>query len=181
MTLRWPTRQVYASVALHLRTGLDALGWFDNPPSLGNTLIAIWDDDHVPEAAVAGAEAPKPNTIGLSLGDLPDHRPQEIGGGLYAVEMPLFVDIYGETRSMSLTIADDVTGILQGALWASSRYVPLYDHSKTPAELLTDRACEVHDVEGRWPANADAGAEWRRKWRVIAFSATVYFPGPGNE
>ena len=174
--MRWPTRQLQASVEKHLREGLTALDWFADPP-VNTAHPVVWDPDHDTEGLVAGGGPQAENLIGLSVGDVPDTRPQEIGQGLVAVNVPVFVDIYGENRSVSLNLSDDVMGILQGEVWSNSRYVPFYDFSVTPALLVTDRAIEARIVEARWPGQGAglAQVEWKRRWRVVSFTATCYF------
>lgn len=150
-----------------------SLGWA--APTFAENPIH-WDYDHDAEAVVAGGGPQVPNTVGLSLGAIPDHIEQELGatqGGLHAVAIPVFLDIYGESRAVALNLADDLTGILQGVLWAPSRYVPLYDLSVDPPTIIPDRACEMTGIEARWPAGRDV--EWRRRWRIVNATATVYY------
>lgn len=174
--MRWPTRQLQASVERHLRLGLTSLGWFQDPP-VNTANLLTWDPDHDTEGLVAGGGPQADNLIGLSVGDVPDNRPQEMGQGLVAVNIPIFVDIYGENRSIALNLSDDVMAILQGEAYTSSRYVPFYDHSQEPPVLVTDRAIEMRMVEARWPgAAAGLGlVEWRRRWRVVNATATYYY------
>lgn len=178
--MRWPTRQLQASVEKHLREGLSSLLWLANPP-IHTQHPLTWDPDHDTEGLVAGGGPQAQNLIGLSVGDVPDNMPQEIGQGLVAVNVPVFVDIYGENRSVALNLSDDVMGILQGEVWTPSRYIPFYDHSTNPPTLVTNRAIEARYVEARWPgAQAGLGlVEWRRRWRVVSFTATMYFNTSG--
>lgn len=178
--MRWPTRQVQASIALHVKTALDDLGWFADVPTLTEYPVR-WDADFDPEGMVSGGGPTGENLIGLSLGDTPDNVAQEMGGGLLAVNVPVFIDVYGEKRGVALNLSDDIQGVLQGELWTPSRYIPLYDHSQDPPVLVTDRALEARMVEAAWPSGGSgvAVAEWRRRWRVVRFTATSYFNSAG--
>lgn len=177
--MRWRTRHILVNVNEHLRAGMTSLGWLATPPAFAENPITF-AADHDPEAVIAGGGPAVPNTVGLSIGDVPDNKVQELGAGLYSIDYPVFIDIYGENRSTALNIGDDISGILQGELWAPSRYIPLYDRSVTPlGPVLTDQTCEVNQIEARWPAGM--GQEWRRKWRIVSFTATLYFIGPGND
>jgi len=178
--IRWPTRALKASVGLHVVTGLTSLGWMTDPPGFAQNPIHF-DDDHDVEKIVAGGGPQVVNTVGLTVGDVPDAAAQELGGGLSSINYPVFFDIYGEDRSTALNIGDDIVGILQGAVLSTSRYIPLYDFSLTPAPpassaLLTDQTCEARLIEAKW-ASGTQQAEWRRRWRIVTFTATVYFVG----
>jgi hypothetical protein len=174
--LRWPTRQLHQSIANHLKAGMTALGWFEIPNPNGLTTGLLWDPDYDVEEHVLGDAAPVPNLIGISMEMTPDSRPQEMGGGIVSVSYPVTIDIYGENRSQALNMGDDIMAILRGEQWAPSRYIPLYDHSQTPPELLTDRVCEATLIEGRWPAGTQV--EWRRRWRIVNFTAQEFYTGP---
>lgn len=175
--MRWRTGHVQRSVARHLYSGLTSLGWFDDPARYTETPF-VWEPDHDPDAVAAGNGPAKPNTIGLSIGDVPDILPQELGGGLQSQNIPVFVDIYAEKRGIARNLGDDVQGILQGEVWAPSRYVPFYDFSASTPTLVTDQAIEARGVEARWPVGA---GDWRRRWRVVSFTAVVYWTGAGND
>jgi len=175
--LRWASRMMQRSISTHVKTGLTNLGWFATPPGFADNPIT-WDDDHDTEGAVAGGVAPVGNTVGLSIGDVPDSAVEELGGGLLSIDYPVFFDIYGENRSTALNIADDIVGILQGELWSPSRYIPLYDQSQSPPTLLTQECCEARLVEARW--NVGTQVEWRRRWRIVTFTATRYYIGSGE-
>lgn len=174
--MRWPTRQMQRSVALHLQSALTDLGWLADVPTQTEYVVRF-DPDHDPEGLVSGGGPQGENLIGLSLGDVPENRPEEMGDGLVSVSVPVFIDIYGENRSTALNISDDVLQVLQGQLWTPSRYIPLYDHSQTPPLLVTDRALEAREIEAAWPSGGAGTAvpEWRRRWRVVKFTATTYF------
>lgn len=179
--LRWPTRTIQGSISDCLKSAMTTLGWFD--PSKGwlaETETINWDPDHDVETAVAGQTPPKLNTVGISIGSIPDYVVQELGAGLQAVDIPVFIDIYGESRAIALNIADDLVAVLQGEQVKLSRYIPLYDHSVTPHTLITTMACEARLVESVWPSGGDT-AEWKRGWRAIHFTATVYWVGAGND
>lgn len=179
--MRWPTRMLRASISLHIKSNLTTLGWFADPPGFAQHPIN-WDEDHDAEAVVAGGTPPPMNTVGLTVGDVPDAKARELGDGLTSIDYPVFLDVYGEDRSTAMNIADDIVGILQGAL-TPSRYIPLYDHSHDPAPpdvsaLITDETCEARLIEARWPTGMQ---EWRRRWRIVSFTATHYFNGGTGE
>ena len=178
--MRWPTRQLQASIEKHLREGMTALGWFTDPPQHTADPV-VWDPEHDTEGLVAGGGPQASNLIGLSVGDVPDTRPQEIGQGLVLVSVPVFLDVYGENRSVALNIGDDLQGILTGEVWSPSRFIPFHDFTTDPPTLVTDRAIEARLVEAVWPGTGSGlqYAEWRRRWRVVRFTADVYFNTAG--
>jgi hypothetical protein len=174
---RWATRHVQRSIAKRVWAALDDLGWFETEPGFAEHPIT-WDADHDTESAVAGEEAPPPNLVGLSMMDVPDSQVEECGAGLYSIDYPVTFDIYGENRSVASNISDDIQGILQGVL-APSRYIPLYDFSTVEdGVLVTEETCEARFIEARWVGGS--GTEWRRRWRVVQFTATRFFTGPGE-
>lgn len=171
--LRWPTRSIQRAVGEHLKAGLTALGWFTSPRPDFAEFPITWDPEHDTEEVISGEGPAAPNTVGISTGDVPDQRPEELGGGLWSVSIPGFIDIYGENRSIALSIGDDVQRILQGQLWTPSSYIPLYDYTTLPKSLITDQTCEATLIEARWPGGG--ASEWRRKWRVVNFTAVWMF------
>lgn len=175
--MRWRSGQVQASVSKHLKDGLSSLGWFDDPPRWTATNF-VWDPDHDPEAVAAGNGPANPNTIGLSLGDVPDNSILDLGGGLQSVNIPVFIDIYAENRATARNLGDDIQQILQGELWTRTRYIPLFNHNVTPAVVDHTQALEARIVDARWTSGP---GDWRRRWRVVSFTATVYFTGGGND
>ena len=175
--MRWRTGHVQASVSRHLHAGMTSIGWFDSPPRWTETPF-VWDPDFNAEQVLAGGGPASTNTIGISLGDVPENSILDLGGGLQSINMPIFVDIYAENRNTARNVGDDIQQILQGELWATSRYIPLYDFAQTPPHLDTSQALEARLIEARWPPGA---GDFRRNWRVVSFTATCFFNGAGND
>lgn len=177
MTIRFRSSQIQDSTARHLKAALTALGWLDDPPRWTDTPF-VWDPDFDPEAVDESDGPPARNTIGLSIGDIADNVINDLGGGLQSVNVPIFVDLYSEKRGISLNLSDDLQQVLQGELWSPSRYIPLYDHSQDPPVLNTDVALEARLVEARWGTGTQS---WRRTWRIVSFTGTLYYVGAGND
>lgn len=170
-SVRWKSGQVQAAIAKHLEDGLTSLGWMDVPPRWTSTPFR-WDPDFDAEAFAEGTDMPTPNVVGLSLGNIPDVEPEELGDGLRSIDFPVFVDIYTESRGISLNLSDDIQAILAGELWTTSRYIPLYDQTQQPPTLMTDNALEARTVMARWPEGAD---RYKRRWRIVNFTARYYW------
>ncbi len=185
--MRWRPRHVWRSASDHLFDGLADGDWpVHRPgtpvPSVPDWAVApvLWLEAQPEEAA--GSDPIVPTTVGITIGDIAGRVAEEMGAqftqGLHSIDVPVFVDIYGANRSVSLSLASDILDILDGALWAPSNFIPLYDYSEDPRALVVEEAIEVNQVRSIWPQAADATTvAWKRAWRVVSFTATCYFQG----
>jgi hypothetical protein len=177
--LRWRTVHLQNSVKDLLTAALTDLGWIADPiPSYITSPVSI-EEDWDAEMALAGQGPNNPNTVGISTGDLGDSIPYELGsnfGGLMAYRYPVFMDVYGESRAVATRLSDDIRDVLLGELFTATRFLPIYDHSTSPATLVVDQPVEQCNVEARWPSGVGE-QDWKRAWRVVAMTAVWYFNG----
>jgi hypothetical protein len=177
--MRWPIRSLQQSTSDHLKAAMTSLGWLPDMPGWATSPM-VWAPDHDAEN-VAGGAGPAPNTVGISVGTIDDRQYVELGSGLSATNVPVFIDIYGENRPMAMNIMDDITSVLSGDLVTTSRYIPLFDYSTDPPTLTLDMACEARLIQSRWAAQGPQPVEWRKAWRIVNFTATLYRGGNPND
>lgn len=163
--MRFRSRHVHKTVADAIEAELTALGWVNSPVNFGTTPATFLEF----QPDVAGVKI-LPNTIAITLGDEPPITDVELGDGIVSLDYPVFVDIYGEKRSISLSIASDVKDYLQ------DRYMTVLDYSGTTPATTTeyieiDRDSVLMDT----PAQVAASQDIRRNWIVVKAMVTVYF------
>lgn len=169
MSLRFRARHVHKTLADHLEAELASLGWVDPPVNFETLPITFLE--YQPEDA--GREI-KPNTVAITLGDESGDEPQELGassGGLWAVEYPVFVDIYGANASLAISIASDVKDVLGDLSLNVRDFVADPLGVETPDRLWVER--ETVAVE-RPPASLGS-PDLRKYWRVVKAVVTVRF------
>lgn len=169
MTLRFRTRHTAKTLADHLEAELASMGWVDPPINFETVPITFLE--YQPEDA--GREI-LPNTVAITLGDESADEPLELGassGGLWSVEYPVFVDIYGANASIATSIAGDVKTVLGDLVLAVKDFVADPLGVDTPELLYVDR--ETVSVE-RPPASVGS-PDLRRYWRVVKGIVTVRF------
>lgn len=177
--LRFRSRHVQETIASYLKQYLAQLGWVDAPVNFGTTPVTFMLFPPEDERATKG-EIP-PNRIAITLGNEPDELEEQLGGGLYSVAYPLFVDIYGEHFSISRSIGNDVKDLL------TRKAIDLFDWTladETHAPVQVPGAwIEFNNVAGpRMPAGATTAEGFRRYWRVVQAVALTTFSDvlPGN-
>jgi hypothetical protein len=161
------SRHVHQTVAKFIEEQLANNGWVNDPVNFGTS--AVHFEEFQPEEA--GTDL-VPNTVSISLGDVPEQQLEQLGGGLYSLSVPIFVDIYGAKISISVSIADDVRRLL------TDRALPLFDWTDPANPVAMDTSyIEFERVIGpRQPmAAAAASADLKRNWRVVKLTAVAYF------
>lgn len=105
----------------------------------------------------------QPNAVAFTEGAMPDDTDLEIGGGLQETKHTIFIDIFGETISMSKAIAGDLRSILIGRPEGCSRYLTLLDAqgNTVPGHLI-----HFEDVEVAFPDGLD-----QPNWGVVKATA----------
>ena len=160
-------RHAHETVVQFVVQQLTVNGWVEVPTNFGVTPVHF--EEIQPEEA--GKDL-TPNTVSITLGDVPEQRLEQLGGGLYSLAIPIFVDIYGEKANVAVSIADDVRRLL------TDRAIPIFDftHPDNPVPKV-GAYIEFEQVVGpRKPAAAaEASAELRRNWRVVKATAVSYF------
>jgi len=164
--IRHKQRLVHKQLVDVLQAGLAEMGWVNEPVLFAATPVTLVD--YQPEER---GKPIAPNTVAISMGDEQDDAGAELGsamGGLQSVEIPLFVDIYGEQQAISIALGADVKYLLK------NKVMPLLGWDGAP----TGATLEIDDVFGpETPGEANtAGAEnFKRHWRVVKARTITYF------
>lgn len=110
------------------------------------------------------------NTVGLSEGRMPDDEELQMGGGLDASTHTFFVDIYGETRSITKALAGDVRSIFTGRAPGARRVLTLPDYSQPGEPVLPGHLVHFEDVEVEFPDGLG-----QTNWAVVKLTAIHEF------
>lgn len=109
------------------------------------------------------------NTLSITLGDGGSDDEMQLGGGLYDVIYPLFIDVYGVNGGIALSIAEDVKGLINYGMKINA-----LDYTTDAAGVATDEWIEFEDVTGpEKPAAAAFAADFRKHWRIVKATVRV--------
>jgi len=169
MTMRHRTRHIHKTLCDVVLAGLTKDGWITDPLGLaginyGATAVTFMEIQ--PEEA--GLEI-QPNTVAVTLGNQAPMQEAELGGGLYASEYVFYVDVYGESWSVTASLCDDIRTYVEPLRMQAN------DYTTGTAVASTDHFIEIDEVQEDDPPAAGAGD--RRYWRVLSGVLTVYLPG----
>lgn len=163
MTLpRFRSRHLLQTCLDHIETGLRTAGWIDAPVNFGTTPVTFLEVQ-----PSEGGITVAPNTVAVTLGDEPEDRDEELGAGLQSCDYTLFVDIYGASNSVSMSLADDIKTLLKHTA------LPLVDYGASATGVPTDHRIEFHTVVVDRP-NLVTGLD-KRYWRTVKATAALYF------
>ncbi len=163
MALRFRPRHLQRTLLAHLRADLD--GWITEPTNFGTRPITVLD--YQPDEAGVQIE---PNTLALTLGDWAAERPEQLGGGLASNDYAVFIDFYGASAAIALSVVADIHHLFTNAEF------PLLDYSTDPPTETSEYiVCE--DVVVERPLAALASSDFRRSWRVVKLTASVVHGG----
>ena len=166
--IRYSSRAIHYSVATHIETQLRDLGWMDaSTTPFGAPALDIRTS--TPRPYQTDTASIVPGAVAITLGDNEDAEPQEIGGPLYLIEYPMFVDIYMDKDAHALAVAQDVWDICAGRINGTSRYLPVTD--LTTGNLATGWLIELTDLERTRPVH-----DLKVHWQVVKVTASTYFP-----
>lgn len=155
-------RLIHDNIYFVVRDGLEELGWLDSgrhhkPVDIRSGQVSI---DEVVE----------PNIVCVTVEDVTEEE-AEMGSMLAENIWSYYVDVYGESESLSLELATDIKDILQGRFTTTvSRGGPnveIYDLTQDSATPIV--VCNV-DIEGL-DVNKSRYFEkpYQRHWRVVSF------------
>lgn len=176
--LRFRTRHVHQTVTDYVKTAMQALGWGDaalpaNDPlnaaiPFGTTPVT-WMDIQPDEEGVPIV----PNTVAITLGDAGVDDLQQLGGGYYELELPVFFDVYGENQGIAQSIASDVKDVVNYQL-----SIPVKDYTSSTAGTDTTELILFDDISGpERPPASQIAADVRRHWRLVRGRVCVYHGG----
>lgn len=160
-------RHAHKTVATFLEQQLAVNGWVTPPTNFGATPVTF--REVIPEDI---GDDLVPNTVAILAGDVGSQRLEQLGGGLFSIDIPIFVDVYGEKSQIAVSICDDIRRLLH------DRCIQTFDFTDPANPVpLTGSYIDFDRVLGpqRPLAAAEASAELRRNWRVVRATATSYF------
>lgn len=166
--MRFRTRHVHKTVADYIEGMMFDLGWGDASLPLSHpnnadvpfqarpiTWVEVQPDENGDDVA--------PNTVAITLGNETNDDLLQMGGGLYEVEIPLFIDIYGENQAIALSIAGDIKSIINYDL-----HIPVKDYTNGDPGVDTTEVIEFDLVHGPERPTASIGSpDFRKFWRVV--------------
>lgn len=164
---RFRSRHVHKTVAEFLEEKLGQLGWITAPVNFNTTPVTFKEIQ--PDENGITVET---NTVSVTAGDLGADEEIQLGGGLYEVAIPIFVDVYGEKASVSQSIAEDLKEQM-----AYGRVLPLLDWSDVQNPVAVAGAyIEMENVIGpERPQASQVSQDFRRNWRVVKAEAHVIY------
>lgn len=163
--LRFHARHIHYTVCDYIETGLIAAGW--NVPMLGASTGVTFQRTQPEEEG----NKVTPNTVAISYGNELNDQLEELGGGMWSVKLPIFVDVYMELGSISMSIAADVKDLVtrEKAMFVS-------DYTNPTSPVVSDELLYFEDVLGpEKPPAATVATDFKRHWRVVKMIAHVYY------
>lgn len=164
--LRHAARHIHHTVADHIETRLDSLGWTSAAATpFGATPVSV-------KRTAGHAKDITAGQVRISLGDEYMPQEQEMGGPLTRQDVPLFVDIFMDREAIALALACDVRDICLGRLGGGTRFLPVINQVNDTA--VPGWQIELDDVIRVRPDHA-----LPLSWQVVKVTASTYFPeGP---
>lgn len=92
-----------------------------------------------------------PNAVALTEGHQPDDVEIELGEGLFETTSTIFIDIFGESMSVTKSLASDIRSILTGRATGTNRYLDLLDYSDPAEPVLPGHLIHLEDIEVAYP------------------------------
>lgn len=166
--IRHKQRHIHRTLVDMVRGVLVDGGWVNPPVIFGATSVTIVDvqpEERGLDVAV--------NTVAITMGDEGPQDDEELGassGGLVSVQIPVFIDIYGEQQAISTAIASDIKDAF------TNRTITLLDWSQNPPTPVDGVQIELTDVAGPERPQAAVGITgFKRHWRVVKAMTTTYY------
>jgi hypothetical protein len=169
---RFRSRHVHRTVAEFLHEKLRELGWVNDPVNFGAKPVIFREIQ--PDENGLAVEA---NTVSVSAGDLGTEAESQLGGGIYEVVIPFFIDVYGESSGVAQSIGEDLKEQV-----GYGRILPLLDWSDVQLPIPAYGAyIEFENATGpERPQASQVSADFRRNWRVVKVEAHVHYAETGD-
>jgi len=164
--VRHSARHVHQTVFKHVEHHIDLLGWLD-PLTTPFNSPAVTVQASMPEE-YDEIRRLQPGRLAITMGPVPDAKPQEMGGGLLAVEYPFFFDCFQDTDAAAVALAEDVSDILHGYLPNTSTHLKVYDFTASTPVAISEWMIEIDDV-------VRTRAEGWKNWQIAKATATLYY------
>lgn len=161
-------RLVFESFALHVKTGLEALGWVGvttgpRKPQFGFRTTPVPDVEEIPA-----------NTIAVTF-ETVDMSDGEIGSNLTENSHAAWVDIYTDTTdpngyALAMQISGDVRDLLRGKMRSIGFEEPVFQlvDNRDPDDPVVFGWCDLEDIVQERSASETRSKRW---W--VAVAATV--------
>lgn len=165
--VRFRSRHVQKTLGEFIGEKLGELGWSGSNVNFGATPITLRE-----VSPDENGQSVAPNTVSVTTGDIAAEQLQQLGGGLWEVVIPIFVDVYGDSSAIAQSIAEDVKDQLSQGLT-----LPMYDWSDVQnPRSVPGSYIELDNVDGpSRPQAAATSQDFRRFWRVVRGEAHVYY------
>lgn len=112
------------------------------------------------------------NLVAIVFGDEASDTERELGGGLLGYDMMAWIDVVGQSESVTMAIADDIKAGLNGRNPEFSPFIQVRDFSKSrDGEPVDGWTAEVTSVERLKPDPT----EWRRYWTSLVVTTEVIY------
>lgn len=168
MSLRFRYRHVHQTCADYIKNGLTDLGWVNAPVNFGADPVRFVTVQPEEEKLTI-----VPPIVAITMGDEPEDELEELGGGMWSVSLPLYIDIYGATGTLSICMAEDVKSLI-----TRNKVIPVSDYSNPTNPVDSDELLYFENVVGpEKPQAAAVATDVRRHWRIVRAMCQVYYPG----
>lgn len=168
MSLRFRYRHVHQTCADYLKSGLADLGWVNDPVNFGADPLRFITMQPEEEGLTI-----VPPLVSITMGDEPQDELEELGGGMWSISLPLFVDIYGQSGTLSICMAQDVKSLI-----TRNKVIPVTDYTDPNNPVESAELLYFENVYGPEKPNAAALAtDVRRHWRIVKAMCQVYYGG----
>lgn len=173
--MRFRSRHVQQTLSDHIRAGIATLGWIGTNRVFGldrDVRIIDVEPDEIATNDPAETEALRGRlegtTMAISIETEDEDLIAELGGPLYRVSMPTVVDVWSDRSSIVMSLASDVKSLLRDA------HIPVRDYANGGAEIPGSYIEPVY-VTIEKPSGNVIGIDFKKRWRIVAFDANVWF------
>ena len=166
--MRFRDRHVEATIAAYVRGGLSDLGWVSEPINFGATPLTWVDEVPTENSDVQVA----PNTVAMTFGDIGEEGLEQLGGGLYSLNIPVFFDVFGDNGTIARCICSDILDLLK-----RDKVIPTLDWTTGTGDQTAETILfDVVMGPERPPASEMASSgDFRKHWRVVKATAVVTY------
>lgn len=187
MALRFHERHALQTILDMVQSELQGLGWGNaalDPSDPINSVINFGATPATYQKAlpdILGKAAVVPNTVAVTFGSAGPDADYELGAyqkdeaglyGLHVVEIPVFIDVFGEKAE----IADSLAGDIKTLFARKHRWLTINDYTASQDGTPSDEQIEFDNVTGpEEPPAAGVGPDFRRNWRIVKAMACLEF------
>lgn len=172
---RFRYRHVHQTICDYIKAQMMALGWGDAGLPLADPANAAVPFSATPLSYMEvqpdeEGQPVAPNTLAITLGDGGLDALEQMGGGFYDLDIPIFFDVYGENQGIAVSIACDIKEIVN--------YEPtilVNDYTSSAAGTPTTEQIRFEDVYGpERPPASQVSTDFRKHWRLVRGTVHVF-------